>query len=223
MSIGSKDYWMTQSRWLADLIVAIDSSLSSINTKLTKFDVLDGKLDGIINLDKLTAEDTGLLATILGLEVGAFDDADLLEKLDNLDGKKDGVLDLTKIGGSLVDSGGEAMVNKFAAVVSNLVEALVQHTGIHADTTAMIDFATESWNGQTTYGYWVLVSSISHKRNMLKVNNDSGNPMDYSRDGGFTMAGTISKNSSATFYDAPGVWLIGPTAAGWSAYEEWAT
>lgn len=223
MATGSPDYWMSSNYFLGALMTEIKAAILDNSEILAKLDVLDGTMNGVITLDQLNDEACQILAAVLGIATNGFDDGDLLAKLDNLDGKADGKLDFSKVGGVFVDSEGETLVTKLQLSIERLIESVNELIGVHADTTAMIDFSSEEWGGNVGAN-WVSVSSYSANRNMLRINNTGGQNLWVSRNGGAGISGYIYTGSSSTFYDADGVWLYVPSGTcTFTAREEWAT
>ena len=176
MASGSEDYWMTKSRFVANI------------------------LDSLLG----------------GLQSGG----DILDALDALDGTMDGVLTLSDLNISSVKTNLDTSNTKLQTSIDKLILAITQLTGIHTDTTAMIDFAQEDTAGTAYSGAWYLVASVNAKRNMLVV--DINNNCELSRDGSTKDSDVGS--GEFTVYDAPGVWLKSiPASSAWTAHEEWAT
>lgn len=145
--------------------------------------------------------------------------SDLIDALDSLDGTMDGVLTLSDLNISSVKTNLDTVVTKLTSVVSELVDAVTELTGVHSDTTSMIDYSQNDWNGGSDTTMWYLIASANSKRNVLSVTVLTS--CYYSRNGS-TSSGTIS--GSADFHDAPGLWVKNVSGSGtWTAHEEWAT
>ena len=148
------------------------------------------------------------VGTILdNIFTGLGSGSDLLDALDALDGTMDGKLTLSQLNTSSVKTNLDTSNTKLQTSIDKLILAITQLTGIHTDTTDMINFATASGGGTlVTPGGFVLVSGVNARRNSLTINNTGGNGCDYSRDGS-TDDGDIGAGNDVVFYDAPGVWL----------------
>ena len=98
------------------------------------------------------------------------------------------------------------------------------HSLLTSVEDVVTDYGQEDWDGTIYEITWTLISSVSTRRNMLRVNHVSGPVLHYSRDGS-TDNGSIPSLGSVIFYDSPGVWLIALSGPGtpFTAHEEWAT
>lgn len=117
------------------------------------------------------------------------------------------------------------MLSALELSVEKLLEVITELQTHTEKLTQMIEYGEEDWSGTAYPDSWQLVSDVNVKRNMLLLTNTSDNySMKYSRDGGTTEGGRITKGSSATFHSSAGVWVRSvsgqPT---WDAHEEWAT
>ena len=129
--------------------------------------------------------------------------SDLIDALDALDGTMDGKLTLSELNTSSVKTNLDTSNTKLQTSIDKLVLAITQLTGIHSDTTDMIDFATDSGNGYVYDDGWYLIASSNGRRISLAIT--ASNPGTFSRNG----TGSAGSFGSGTFYfyDSPGVWL----------------
>lgn len=149
---------------------------------------------------------------------------ELADKLDALDGTMDGKLDLEQLNASDVHAELVKVVGNLDGTLGTLKTSIDELIGVHEDTTSMVAYGEEDWDGYTTAGLWVLVSDVNDRRNMLLVKNLSDQTYNYSRDGGSTVEGSIAPDSEVVFYSSAGVWLwCGQSGKYWTAHEEWAT
>ena len=163
-------------------------------------------------LAKLDEQLVALALIATKLETGST----MVDALDALDGTVDGLLTLGELNGSQIHT-------DLVANIAELVLTVAELVGVHADTSELIDYSQEDTSGTAGLGgNTIQVSSINLKRNMLRVNNNGGGGITYSRTNGGATAGTIGAGSSATFFDTAGVWL-GSGANAWTAHHEWAT
>lgn len=226
MASGSIDYWVTKDSWLYSLLTIVKDAVKEGGLIQIALDSMDGKLDGFVDLATLTEAQTVYLAKMFLTDTVDGNGLNLLTKLDLLDGVEDGKLDLNLLKTFDIFYDNATIESRLQSSIDQLILAVAQLVGVHTDTTAMIDFAEEDYNGEATQVAWSLVSSVHATRNLLLVNNlDDTYPIYYSRDGS-SSAGSIGSESSATFYDSPGVWLkayVGSGGSYWTAHEEWAT
>lgn len=106
MAHGSEDYYRADAQ-LASMLTKLDSSIvqlmlvvGGLNTGsnlLNKLDALDGKADGKLDVSKLTADATGLLANLGILDTDLKTGSDLIDALGALDGTMDGVITLAEL------------------------------------------------------------------------------------------------------------------------------
>jgi len=97
MATGSPDYWATRENRMNSIISAMAASIAEGGALVTALDSMDAKLDGVIDLGKLTNDETGLLAKLFTIDTVDGDGKNLLTKLDALDGKVDGQMDLSNL------------------------------------------------------------------------------------------------------------------------------
>ncbi len=223
MPSGSKDYWSTKDNWLYSLLTIVKDAVKDGGLIQIALDSMDGKLDGFIDLATLTEAQTVYLAKMFLTDTVDGGGLNLLTKLDALDGVEDGRLDLSLMQTFDIFYDSVAGKSRLEQSIDELVLAVAQLVGVHTDTTSMIAFGSESWNGSYDTSTWSLVSDDNDRRNLLRVGVTY--IVDYSRDGGSTTAGQIAENSTSVFHDAPGVWIKGSGGYGgaFDAYEEWAT
>lgn len=230
MATGSPDYWATRTNRMNSILAAIAASLEEGGALVTALDSMDGKLDGIVDLTKLSDDETGLLAKLFRIDTVDGDGKNLLTKLDALDGKIDGQMDLDKMEAMSIffDSGAskprlQLAVENLDGTIGTLITKLGELVGIHSDTSDMVAYGEEEWDGTAGTGDTdLLCASANTRRNMLKITNNSANAISYVRQAGQAAEGYINPYSTVMFYDSPGVWL-GLGTNSFSAREEWAT
>ena len=231
MATGSPDYWMTKNNMMNTVLSAIKDAVAEGGALCTALDSMDGKLDGVIDLYKLTDAETGLLAKLFTIDTVDANGKNLLTKLDALDGKIDGRMDLDKMElMSIFYNAGtskarlQETVENLDGTIGTLKSSIDELVGVHEDTTKIVAYGEEDWTGtggeaaQCT----VLVSDVNVKRNMLKLTNTSAMAIRYARTAGGDYEGIILAGNSATFHSSAGVW-VSEGSNSWSAHEEWAT
>lgn len=267
MASGSIDYWVTIDNWMYSLLTIVKDAVKENGLIQTAIDSMDGKLDGVVNLETLTEAQTVYLAKMFLTDTVDGNGKNLLTKLDSLDGAPDGKLDLTALNAETaigtarmyaikqsVETGGDlitkldnldgvadgkldlnkmktfdifydsvAAKSRLEVSIDKLILAVAELVGVHADTTDMVAYGEEDWDGDCVGNVWTLISDENQKRNMIRVYNDYTSAVQYSRDMGVTVGGWIGALSSALFHDPDGVWLKSSTASPWHAHEEWAT
>ena len=223
MPSGSKDYWSTKDNWLYSLLTIVKDAVKDGGLIQIALDSMDGKLDGFIDLATLTEAQTVYLAKMFLTDTVDGGGLNLLTKLDALDGVEDGRLDLSLMQTFDIFYDSVAGKSRLELSIDELVLAVAELVGVHTDTTSMIAFGSETWDGVYGSGSWTLVSDDNDRRNLLRVTVST--ITDYSRDGGSTTAGQIGSGGTGVFHDTPGVWLkaIGGSGHTFDAYEEWAT
>ncbi len=195
MASGREDYYFPDIE-LTAMLAKMDDNITALGVISTDLDAVNIAL-GVV-ADKLSIGE------------------DLIDSLDLLDGTMDGRLTLGELDASQIHDDLVASIDQLVLTVAELV-------GVHADTTDLIAMGEEDTSGTAGDGSnIVLVSGINQKRNVLVVNNTDGNQISYARTYNAANAGVINSGSSATFHDAPGVWL-GSGITNWTAHEEWAT
>lgn len=224
MTSGSKDYWVTIDNWMYSLLTIVKDAVKEGGLIQTAIDSMDGKLDNVVDLNTLTEAQTVYLSKMFLTDTVDGNGLNLLTKLDELDGVVDGKLDLSQMQTFDIFYDSVAAKSRLEVSIDKLILAVTQLTGVHTDTTAMVAFGSESWDGNAFSTDWVLVADANDRRNMLRVTHTGGAMLYYSRNGS-TSAGSIPQEGSTIFYDSPGVWVksYGPGSGAYDAYEEWAT
>ncbi|GAI06436.1 unnamed protein product, partial [marine sediment metagenome] len=223
MSTGSPDYWATLDNRMNSILSLISASVAEGGALYNALDSMDTKLNGVVELAGLSEEQIVLLGKLFSVDTVDDDGRNLLTKLDALDGKIDGVMNLDKLETMTVFYHNlrnkpwiREVLEALDGTVGTLKSSIDELVGVHADTTAMLAFSSEDWSGVgggagTCH---TLISSISQKRNMLKVTNNTASPIGYARTVGINHIGFIGAHSSVTFYDSPGVWVV-PGSYSW--------
>lgn len=125
MASGSEDYWTTNNRLIATLIQAIKDSISTGGTLINALDVIDGHVDGLLNVSQLTTVQADLLEKLTGIDVNLATGGDVVAALDSLDGKADGFITLADLNSGQCEMLAELLgIDASLASGSDLINAL---------------------------------------------------------------------------------------------------
>ena len=223
MASGSKDYWTTKDNWMYSLLTIVKEAVKENGLIHTALDSMDGKLDGVVNLETLTEAQTVYLAKMFLTDTVDGNGKNLLTKLDALDGVADGKLDLSQMQTFDIFYDSVAGKSRLEQSIAQLVLTVEELVGVHSDTTDMVAYGEEDSNGTVFSSVWHLVASTNQRRNMLEVSHVGGGLAYFSRDNS-SIYGSIPQDGSTIFYDPPGVWLKAwSSGSSFTAHEEWAT